>query len=81
MRFAVSVSAIIGENLRLKLFTGLAQPKADPSQPEADPSSGGLWRRLGLPARRAYSPEGAKNFVKVVLFNILFGESKIGDAR
>ncbi len=62
--------ALVGENLRLKLFTGLAQPKADPSQPEADPSSGGLWRRLG-----------AKNFVKVVLFNILFGESKIGDAR
>ena len=28
---------IIGENLRLKLFVSLAQPKADPS-------SGGLWR-------------------------------------
>jgi len=26
-----SLSAIIGENLRLKLFAGLAQPEADPS--------------------------------------------------
>jgi len=29
-----------------------------------------FWGRLGLPARRVYSPEGAKNFVEVVLFNI-----------
>ena len=35
-----SLSAIIGENLRLKLFGCLAQPKADPS-------FGGLWRSLG----------------------------------
>ncbi len=48
-----SLSARIGVNLRLKLFAGLAQPKADPS-------SGGLWRRLG-----------AKNFVQVVLLNTL----------
>jgi len=51
-------SALIGVNLRLKLFAGLAQPnqpeadqplaEADPSQPKADPSSGGLWRSFGV---------------------------------
>jgi len=48
-------SALIGVNLRLKLFAGLAQPnqpEADQPLAEADPSSGGLWRSLG-----------AKNFV------------------
>ncbi len=54
-----SLSARIGENLRLTLFAGLAQPKADPSQPKADPSFGGLWRSLG-----------AKIFVEVVLLKI-----------
>jgi len=78
MRYALSAlaSALIGVNLRLKLFAGLAQPTAYPSQPEADPSSGGLWWRLGLPARlpprrgyapegRAYSTEGAINSVTI----------------
>jgi len=44
-------SALIGVNLRLKLFAGLAQPnqpEADQPLAEADPS----WRSLG-----------AKNFV------------------
>ncbi len=31
LNFLESLSARIGENLRLKLFAGLAQPKADPS--------------------------------------------------
>jgi len=62
--------ARFGENRKIFFFAGLVQPKVDPSQPEADPSSGGLWRSLGLPARRAYSPEGAINFVEVVPLNI-----------
>jgi len=42
------LSAIIGENLRLRLFPDLAQPKADPS-------SGGVlaFRPVGPTARRA----------------------------
>jgi len=52
-------SAIIGENLRLKLFAGLAQPKADPSsggvlafRPGFRPV-GATPRRVGPTARRA----------------------------
>jgi len=38
-------------------------------------SNFGIWisiqGRLGLPDRKAYSPEGAKTFIDVVLINIL----------
>jgi len=56
LRLAPCALRLAASRLRLKLFAGLAQPKADPS-------SGGLWRSLGRQPRGGYAPQDAKNFL------------------